>query len=121
MPPLSLEDRVAALEQKVSELVKIKSPDNGKKDWRKLIGIFTDEPEMQQLLTDAMELREEDRQKIRPKEREAKLKALRAAGKQGFDELDQGKGIVLKGKKAVDQFMKQIETDVITKKAKKAE
>ncbi len=120
MPPLSLEDRVAALEQKVSELAKIKSPQAGRKDWRKLIGIFTDKPEMQQLLTDAMKLREEDRQKTRPKEREAKLKAIRAAAKQGFDELDQGKGIVLKGKKAIDQFMKEIEIEVITRKSKKA-
>ncbi len=67
MPPLSLEDRAAALEQKVSDLAKTKPPQAGKKDWRLLIGIFTDKPEMQQLLTDAMKLREEDRQKTRPK------------------------------------------------------
>ncbi|MSU76814.1 MAG: hypothetical protein EXS16_01840 [Gemmataceae bacterium] len=72
MPPLTLEDRVAALEEKVSVLTKTKSPQAGKKDWRTLIGIFTDKPEMQQLLIDAMKLREEDRQKTRPKGQPAK-------------------------------------------------
>lgn len=51
-------------------------------------------------------------------EREAKLKALRQAAKQGFDEIDQGKGIVLKGKKAIKQFITEIEAEV---KAKAAE
>jgi hypothetical protein len=51
-------------------------------------------------------------------EREAKLKALRAAAKQGFDELDQGKGIVLKGKKAISQFIAEIGADVKFKAAK---
>ena len=68
-----------------------------------------------EIVRDALRLLEEQVQ-----EREAKLKALRAAAKQGFDELDQGKGIVLKDKKAIDQFMKKIETEVLTKKAKKA-
>jgi antitoxin ParD1/3/4 len=48
-------------------------------------------------------------------EREAKLKALRQAAKQGFDEIDQGKGVVLEGKKAIDQFLADIETEVRTK------
>jgi hypothetical protein len=33
-------------------------------------------------------------------DRASRLKALRQAAKEGFDEIDQGKGIVLKGKKA---------------------
>jgi hypothetical protein len=45
----------------------------------------------------------------------AKLKALRQAGKQGFDEIDQGNGIVLKDRKAISQFIARIETEVRTK------
>src|SRR5713226_5222138 len=48
-------------------------------------------------------------------ERKAKLKALRQAAKQGFDGIDQGKGVVLKGKKAIPQFIADIETEVRTK------
>jgi antitoxin ParD1/3/4 len=51
-------------------------------------------------------------------ERQAKLKALRQAAKQGLDEIDQGRGILLKGKKAVRQFISQIEADVRPKAAK---
>ena len=50
-------------------------------------------------------------------ERKAKLKSLRQAAKQGFEEIDQGKGVVLKGKKAIKQFVADIETEVRTKAA----
>lgn len=40
-----------------------------------------------------------------------KLKALRYAAKQGFDEIDQGKGILLKGRHAINQFVTDIETE----------
>ena len=53
----------------------------------------------------------------REQERKAKLKALRKAAKQAFDEIDQGKGIALKGKKAIHQFVADIETEVRTKAA----
>jgi antitoxin ParD1/3/4 len=42
-------------------------------------------------------------------ERKAKLKALRQAAKQGFDELDQGRGLVIKSKKALHQLMKELQ------------
>jgi antitoxin ParD1/3/4 len=48
-------------------------------------------------------------------ERKAKLKALRQAAKQGFDEIDEGKGVVLKGKKAIRQFLADVEAEVRTK------
>jgi antitoxin ParD1/3/4 len=51
-------------------------------------------------------------------ERTAKLNALRRAAKQGFDEIDQGQGIVLKGKKKISQFITDIETEVRTNAAK---
>ena len=66
-----------------------------------------------EIVREALRLLEEQEQ-----EREAKLKALRHAAKQGFDEIDQGKGIVLKGKKAINQFISEIESEVRTKAAK---
>ena len=66
-----------------------------------------------EIVRDALRLLEAEEQ-----ERHAKLKALRQAAKQGFDEIDQGKGIVLKGKKAVRQFITQIEAEVRSNAAK---
>src|SRR5271156_5364070 len=68
-----------------------------------------------EIVRDALLLLEEQEQ-----EREAKLKALRLAAKQAFDEIDQGKGIVLKGKKAIGQFISAIETKVRSKANVKA-
>ena len=50
-----------------------------------------------------------------------KLKALRQAAKQGFDEIDQGHGIVLKGRRAVRQFIAGLETNVRSRVAKSGE
>ena len=58
---------------------------------------------------------------MQEQERRAKLTALRQAAKQGFDEIDQGKGIVLKGKKAVKRFITAIEAEVRSKAAKNDE
>ena len=66
-----------------------------------------------EIVREALRLLEEQEQ-----EREAKLKALRQAAKLGFDEIDQGKGIVLKGKKAIRGFIAEIEAEVRTKAAK---
>lgn len=63
MPP-SLEQRVAALELEVSALKA--RPGNGRvKDWRRTVGRFTDDREMQELFAEAMKLREADRRKAR--------------------------------------------------------
>src|SRR5262245_2117179 len=51
----------------------------------------------------------------REHERAIKLRALRQAAKQGFDEIDQGKGIILKGKKAIDRFFSDIESEIRAK------
>jgi hypothetical protein len=64
MPPPSLEQRVAALEQEVSEL-KARSGNGRVKDWRQTVGRFTDNPEMKELFAEAMKLREADRRKAR--------------------------------------------------------
>jgi antitoxin ParD1/3/4 len=63
-----------------------------------------------EIVREALRLLEDQEQ-----EREAKLKALRQAAKQGFAEIDQGKGIVLKGKKAIGRFITEIEAEVRTK------
>ena len=66
-----------------------------------------------EIVREALRLLEEQEQ-----EREAKLKALRQAAKQGFDEIDQGQGIPLKGKKAIRQFITEIESEVRMNAAK---
>jgi antitoxin ParD1/3/4 len=66
-----------------------------------------------EIVRDALRLLEEQEQ-----EREAKLKALRQAAKQGFDELDQGKGIVLKGKRAIGRFITDLQAEARTNAGK---
>jgi antitoxin ParD1/3/4 len=66
-----------------------------------------------EIVREALRLLEEEEQV-----RQAKLKALRQAAKQGLEEIDQGKGIVLKGKKAVKQFVKEIEAGITSKAIK---
>jgi hypothetical protein len=65
----TVEERLSTLESHVAELQavvrEVKRPG---KDWRKTIGAFTDDPGMQQILKDAMRLRDEDRKKARPKQ-----------------------------------------------------
>ena len=69
-----------------------------------------------EIVREALRLLEEQEQ-----ERQAKLKALRQAAKQGFDEIDQGQGIMLKGKQAIKQFISEIEAEVSSKAAKNRE
>ena len=64
MPTLSLEQRVAALEQELAELRSERRPRRGK-DWRRTIGMFTDKPEMAAVFAEAQKLREADRNKAR--------------------------------------------------------
>jgi antitoxin ParD1/3/4 len=66
-----------------------------------------------EIVREALRLLEEQEQ-----QRRAKLAALRQAAKQGFAEIDQGKGIRLKGKKAVKKFITAIEAEVRSKAAK---
>lgn len=68
-----------------------------------------------EVVREALRLLEE-----KEKERKAKLQALRRAAKEGFDEIDQGAGIVIKDKKALARFMKQIEAEVSSKETSKA-
>lgn len=63
-----------------------------------------------EIVREGLRLLEEQEQ-----ERQAKLKSLRQAAKQGFAEIDQGRGIVLKGKKGVGRFVAEIEAEVRSK------
>jgi hypothetical protein len=65
MSPISLEHRVAVLEQELS-LLKSQQTNGRKKDWRRTIGMFTDKPGMKELFTEAMKLRKADRRSVRP-------------------------------------------------------
>ncbi len=65
MPPLSLEERMATLEQEVADLKAQRSQEPGKKDWRRTVGIFTDNPGVQEVFADAIKLREADRKRAR--------------------------------------------------------
>jgi hypothetical protein len=63
-----LERRVAALEDEVANL-KIRLLGAPRKDWRRTIGIFTDDPGMQEIFDEALKFREENRRRTRPKAR----------------------------------------------------
>jgi hypothetical protein len=66
---LSLEQRIAALEQEVADLKMRKAIEPGKDDWRQTIGMFTDNPGMLEIFAEAMKIREADRRKACQKAR----------------------------------------------------
>jgi hypothetical protein len=61
----SLKERVVALEREVAELKAISKNGSSEKNWRRTIGMFTDDPDMQRLFAEALELREADRARAR--------------------------------------------------------
>jgi len=65
----SLEQRVEILESQLSKLRdELRAGNQGSsKDWRRTIGAFTGDEGMQQILRDAMRLREVDRKKVSAK------------------------------------------------------
>ena len=69
MATQSLEQRVEKLESQLGKLRdEFRARTEGKsKDWRRTIGAFTDDEGMQQILQDAMRLRQADRKKARAK------------------------------------------------------
>lgn len=64
MSTLSLEERVALLEVKVQQL-EAELNKSSAKDWRKTIGMFTDNPGVQAVFDEALKLREQDRARAR--------------------------------------------------------
>jgi hypothetical protein len=61
-----LEKRVTALEQEVAGL-KATLVARSQKDWRRTIGMFSDDPGMIEIFHEAQKIREENRRRIRPK------------------------------------------------------
>jgi hypothetical protein len=62
MPHLTLEQRVAALEQEVAEIKAQQRNGAAEKDWRRTVGMF---PGLQEVFAEAMKIREADRRKAR--------------------------------------------------------
>jgi hypothetical protein len=61
MRPSTIEKRLSDLEDRVSELGGLMNQSSRAKDWRRSIGAFTDNPAMQAVLADALDLRAADR------------------------------------------------------------
>ena len=64
MAKQTLEERLSRLESRVAEL-QAEVEKRPKKDWQRTIGAFTDDAGMQEILKEAMRLREADRKKSR--------------------------------------------------------
>lgn len=64
MAQQALEQRVTELEKQVRELQQRMR--SGSPDWRNAVGMFTDRPEMLEILADAVKAREADRKRTRP-------------------------------------------------------
>src|SRR5438128_1273877 len=61
MADLSLDQRVATLEQQMASILGQTGNGSRKKDWRRTVGRFTDDPGMQALFADAQKIRDADR------------------------------------------------------------
>jgi hypothetical protein len=65
MADLSLVQRVAALERQMANIMAQQANGSRKKDWRRTVGMFTDDPGMQELFAEAQKIRQADRKKAR--------------------------------------------------------
>ncbi|HYV34128.1 MAG TPA: hypothetical protein VE988_00405 [Gemmataceae bacterium] len=75
MAELSLEKRLAAVEMQVANILAQEKNGAAKKDWRRTIGMFTNDPQMRELFAEAQRIREADRKKARRKQGNKRLKA----------------------------------------------
>ena len=57
----TIEKRLSNLEVRVSELDRIVNQPSHAKDWRRSVGVFTDDPAMQAVFADALRIRAADR------------------------------------------------------------
>jgi hypothetical protein len=62
MAEVTLEERIATLEQLVAQLMHTSERTERKKDWRRTIGMFEGDLIMQEIIEEGRRLREEDRQ-----------------------------------------------------------
>ncbi|NUQ61541.1 MAG: hypothetical protein HUU20_03570 [Pirellulales bacterium] len=65
MTTASLEDRAAALESQYAELLRMVQDRPPKDDWRKVVGMFADDPQIEELHRETHRVREEDREALR--------------------------------------------------------
>lgn len=61
MSTVSLEDRVEALETQCAELLGVTCVRPAKNAWRKVVGMFGDDPQIDELHKETQRIREEDR------------------------------------------------------------
>ncbi len=74
MSQSTLEERVAALEKQVAQLMANGAPARPvrPKDWRRTIGMFTDDKGMKEVFREAMRVREADRARARRRHRKSR-------------------------------------------------
>ena len=65
MAQATLEQRVETLERELAELKAAVANGTPVKDWRRTIGMFTDDPGMQEVFQEALNIREADRERAR--------------------------------------------------------
>lgn len=61
MSTADIEQRVADLETKYAELLEMVKQRPAKDAWRKVVGMFADDPEIDELHKETLRIREEDR------------------------------------------------------------
>ncbi|HUG69262.1 MAG TPA: hypothetical protein VMM76_16035 [Pirellulaceae bacterium] len=61
MSTVSLEQRVEALETQYAELLEMVRDKPAKDAWRKVVGMFADDPQIEDLHKETQRIREEDR------------------------------------------------------------
>jgi hypothetical protein len=64
--PTTLEERVAALEATVAQLLSRADAVGAKKDWRSTLGMFADDPLMKEIDEEGRRIREAGRQQAQP-------------------------------------------------------
>ena len=61
MSTTSLEERVADLETRYAKLLQLVQTQHAQNNWRSVVGLFADDPLIDQLHSDARRIRDEDR------------------------------------------------------------
>ena len=67
MSQTNVEERIAALERTVAELVQSPRPARRVKDWKRTVGMFSGNNLMKEIDAAGHKIREQDRQRARPR------------------------------------------------------
>jgi hypothetical protein len=65
-PPTTLEERVAALEETVAQILSQSDSGVARKDWRSTLGMFADDSIMKEIDAEGRRIREAGRQQAQP-------------------------------------------------------